>query len=68
MATNISDSIRQNGYPDLKEAVESVMEIQDKIEEASVNAKTKEDRDKITKLHFEKMLRGLFLDYSQFPM
>ena len=47
-------------YKDQSDIVESIIEIDNQIKEE--NAKEKRDGDKITKLSFEQMLRGLYLD------
>lgn len=47
-------------YKDQSDIVESIIEIDNQIKEE--NAKEKRDGDKITKLRFEQMLRGLYLD------
>ena len=47
-------------YKDQSDIVDSIIEIDKQIKEES--AKEKSDGDKITKLRFEQMLRGLYLD------
>lgn len=47
-------------YKDQSDIVESIIEIDNQIKEEK--KKKKRDGDKITKLRFEQMLRGLYLD------
>ena len=42
-------------------AIERIREVDEKIEETAQNATTREERDKLTKLYFEKMIRGILL-------
>lgn len=57
----------QGGYPDIRDVADKVMEINQDIDSLSKAAESKEDKDRLTKLYFEQMLRGLYLNYYQNP-
>ena len=62
---NTNNNFIQRGYPDIRDAADKVMEISQEINSLSRTAVSKEDKDRLTKLYFEQMLRGLYLDYYQ---
>ena len=49
-----------NSFNNEKDAVEKVREIDEKIQKEFSNG-TMADKDKITKMRFEQMLRGLYI-------
>lgn len=62
---NTNNNFIQRGYPDIRDVADKVMEISQEINSLSRTAVSKEDKDRLTKLYFEQMLRGLYLDYYQ---
>lgn len=62
---NTNNNFIQRGYPDIRDVADKVMEINQEINSLSRTAVSKEDKDRLTKLYFEQMLRGLYLDYYQ---
>lgn len=62
---NTNNNFIQGGYPDIRDAADKVMEINQDIDSLSKTAESKEDKDRLTKLYFEQMLRGLYLNYYQ---
>lgn len=67
MNHNTNSNFIQVGYPDIRDVADKVMEINRDIDSLSKTAVSKEDKDRLTKLYFEQMLRGLYLDYYQNP-
>lgn len=64
---NNYNNMAQDWIPYIRESVDKVVEINNKIDELSNTASTDGDKDKLTKLYFEQMLRGLYLNYYQNP-
>ena len=62
---NTNNNFIQRGYPDIRDVADKVMEISQEINSLSRTAVSKEDKDRLTKLYFEQMLRGLYLDLKK---